>query len=82
MKDVKREFPSIPSETRVQFAQELLPTLWKAKDAGEDMELAGWKWFLHFIDERLGKERFEKLVDQYMSERQNSQAARAEEPKK
>lgn len=82
MKDVKREFPSISSGTRVQFAQELLPTLWKAKDAGEDMELAGWKWFLHFIDERLGKERFKRLVDQYMAERQNIALENNEETKK
>ena len=82
MKDVKGELPSIVGEARVRFAQELLPTLWRAKDAGQDMELAGWKWFLHFIDERLGEERFKRLVAEYMAERQNSVAERDEEMKK
>ncbi len=79
MKDVKARMPSFASEARVTFAQELLPTLWRAKDAGEDMELAGWKWFLHFIDDRLGRERFKHLVDEYMAERKNTLAAEGEE---
>jgi len=69
MKDIKGEMPIIEAEAKVRFAQELLPTLWKARDAGEDMELAGWKWFLHFIDSRLGSQGFERLVSEYMSER-------------
>ena len=69
MKDIKGEMPAIEAETQLRFAQELLPTLWKARDAGQDMELAGWKWFLHFIDSRLGSQTFERLVNEYMSER-------------
>jgi hypothetical protein len=69
MKDIKGEMPVIEAEAQLRFAQDLLPTLWKARDAGEDMELAGWKWFLHFIDSRLGSQRFESLVSEYMSER-------------
>lgn len=81
MKDMKGALPSIEAETRVRFAQELLPTLWKAKDAGQDMELAGWKWFLHFIDDRLGGNRFEQLVDEYMSERKSTITNTNEETK-
>ena len=69
MKDIKGEMPVIEAEAQLRFAQDLLPTLWKARDAGEDMELAGWKWFLHFIDGRLGSQGFERLVNEYMSER-------------
>jgi len=69
MKDIKGEMPAIQAEAQVRFAQELLPVLWKARDAGEDMELVGWKWFLHFIDGRLGSQRFERMVSDYMSER-------------
>lgn len=68
MKDIKGEMPAIQTEAQVRFAQELLPVLWKARDAGQDMELAGWKWFLHLIDGRLGSERFERMVSEYMSE--------------
>lgn len=79
MKDMKGEMPRIESEARLSFAQQLLPTLWKAKDAGQDMELAGWKWFLHFIDQRLGNDRFEHLVREYMAERKNISTQASEE---
>ena len=81
MKDIKGKMPVIEAEARLQFAQELLPTLWNAKDAGQDMELAGWKWFLHFIDSRLGSQRFERLVNEYMRERQSSSTSETEEKK-
>jgi len=64
--------PAIAAEARLHFAQELLPTLWRAKEAGQDMELEGWKWFLHFIDDRLGSDRFELLVSEYMLKRKDT----------
>jgi hypothetical protein len=70
MKDLKGEMPVIEAEAQLRFAQDLLPTLWKAREAGQDMEVAGWKWFLHFIDNRLGNQGFDRLVNEYMSERQ------------
>ena len=69
MKDLKGEMPVIEKETQVRFAQDLMPILWNARDAGQDMELAGWKWFLHFIDGRLGSQRFERMISEYMAER-------------
>jgi len=69
LKDIKGEMPVIEAEAQLRFAQDLLPTLWKAREAGQDMELAGWKWFLHFIDNRLGNQGFDRLVNEYMSER-------------
>ena len=69
MKDIKGEMPVIAKEAQVRFAQDLMPILWNAKDAGQDMELAGWKWFLHFIDGRLGTQRFERMINEYMAER-------------
>jgi len=69
MKDIKGEMPVIETEAQVRFAQDLMPILWNAKDAGQDMELAGWKWFLHFIDGRLGTQRFERMINEYMAER-------------
>ena len=44
MKDVKRGAPDIETEAEIRFAQELMPVLWNARDAGQDMEFAGWKW--------------------------------------
>lgn len=69
MKDIKGQMPAIETEAQVRFAQELMPALWKAKDAGQDLELAGWKWFLQVIDNRLGSQRFERMISEYMSER-------------
>ena len=69
MKDIKGEMPVIETEAQVRFAQDLMPILWNARDAGQDMELAGWKWFLHFIDGRLGTQRFERMINEYMAER-------------
>lgn len=70
MKDIKGEMPVIETEAQVRFAQDLMPILWNARDAGQDMELAGWKWFLHFIDGRLGSQRFERMISEYMAERE------------
>ena len=70
MKDLKGEMPVIETEAQVRFAQDLMPILWNARDAGQDMELAGWKWFLHFIDGRLGSPRFERMISEYMRERE------------
>jgi len=69
MKDIKGEMPVIEAEAQLRFAQDLLPTLWKAREAGQDMELAGWKWLLYFINNRLGNQGFDRLVNEYMSER-------------
>ena len=69
MKDIKGQMPVIEADAQVRFAQELMPILWGARDAGQDMEVAGWKWFLYVIDSRLGSERFEHMVNDYMAER-------------
>lgn len=68
MKDVKGQMGVIEVEA-LQSAQGLLTNLWKAKEEGQDMELAGWKWFLNYIDKRLGDQKFEYLITTYMKER-------------
>ena len=70
MKDLKGAMPVIETEAQVRFAQDLMPILWNARDAGQDMELAGWKWLLHFIDVRLGSQRFERMISEYMGQRE------------
>lgn len=70
MKNMGGQMPAIETEARIRFAQELMPVLLRARDVGQDIELAGWKWFLQFIDNRLGGERFEQMIDEYMKERQ------------
>ena len=69
MKDIKREMPAMQASAQVHCAQGLLPVLWEARDAGEDLELVGWKFFLRSIEGILGGQRFERVVNEYMSER-------------
>lgn len=69
MKDIKRQMPAVEKEVQVCLAQELIPMLWKAKEVGEDIEATGWKWFLQLIDRRLGSQRFERMINEYMAER-------------
>ena len=80
MKDVKGKMGVIEAEA-LQSAQGLLTTLWQAKDDGQDLEVAGWKWFFTYLDKRLGDQRFEILVDSYMRERKKLLAAPAAEVK-
>jgi hypothetical protein len=80
MKDVKGKMGVIEAEA-LQSAQGLLATLWQAKDDGHDLEVAGWKWLFHYLDNRLGEQRFEILVDSYMRERKKTLAAPAAEVK-
>jgi hypothetical protein len=80
MKDVKGKIGVIEAEA-LQSAQGLLTTLWQAKDDGQDLELAGWKWFFNYLDQRLGDQRFEYLVNAYMRERKKTLAAPAAEVK-
>jgi len=80
MKDVKGKMGVIEAEA-LQSAQGLLATLWQAKDDGQDLEVAGWKWLFHYLDNRLGEQRFEILVDSYMRERKKTLTAPATEVK-
>ena len=50
MKEVRAQMPAIEAEAQVRVAQELIPELWQARDAGKDVELEGWKWFFHVIE--------------------------------
>ena len=70
MKEVKGQMPAIEAEAQVRVVQELIPLLWRARDAGEDLELSGWKWFLHLMETQLGSLKFEHLVREYIAERE------------
>ena len=70
MKEVEKATPAIGAEARQRLAEGLLPVLWQARDAGEDMELAGWKWFLSVVESHLGSFKFEYIIREYMRERE------------
>ena len=50
MKDAKQQLPKLEKDAQMEVAQNLLPVILKAKEAGEDMETAAWKWFFQWIE--------------------------------
>lgn len=72
MKEMEKATPAIGAEARQQLAQGLLPVLWQARDAGQDSELAGWKWFFSLVESQLGSSKFEYIVREYMREREKA----------
>ncbi len=82
MKDVKGQWAKAESEAQIEVAQNLLPVLSKAREAGEGMEAAAWRWFFQWAETYLGKERFKNLVTEYLSEGKNTPADSTEEVRK
>ena len=82
LKDAKAQIPKIGAAVQIEVAQNLLPVLSKAREAGEDMETAAWNWFFQWAETYLGKERFKNLVEKYLSERKKTTAGSAEEVSK
>jgi hypothetical protein len=68
--NVKEKAEAAKSEVITQILGNLLPHLMLAKDAGEDVESAGWKWFFSMLEKVLGSEKFERFLREYLSERE------------
>ncbi len=68
MKDVDRKLPEIEADSKLKLMERLMPILWNAKDSGEDVDMAGWKWFMNLIEQTLGREKFVRLLNQYLRE--------------
>ena len=79
MKDAKAEIPKIGAAVEIEVAQNLLPVLLKAREAGIDMETAAWKWFFQWIERWLGRERFRNLITEYFSEGENTPSGATKE---
>jgi len=68
LKDAKAEIPKITEDVQIEIGQNLLPVISKARAVGEDMETATWKWFFQWAESYIGKEKFKKLVTEYLSQ--------------
>lgn len=66
--EVKKKAEVARTQTLTQVADGLLPTLWMARDAGEDLEYAGWKWFFSIVENILGTEKFKRFLNAYLAE--------------
>jgi len=69
-KKAKKEAETIKGQALTNVAEDLLPRLWKAQDAGEDIEYAGWKWFFSIVEATLGSKKLKRFLKQYLSERE------------
>jgi hypothetical protein len=66
----KKEAEVVKGQTLTMVAEGLLPQLWKARDAGEDIEYAGWNWFFRIVESSLGTEKFRRFINNYLRERE------------
>jgi len=64
----KKEAETAKNQAITQVAEELLPRLWKARDAGEDIEYEGWRWFFSIVENALGSEKARKYMQKYLEE--------------
>ncbi|HUU63988.1 MAG TPA: hypothetical protein VMX96_08770 [Dehalococcoidia bacterium] len=65
IEESRKTLPTIEEASLQQMASGLIPVLWKARDAGEDMELEAWLWFFKIIERQLGEAKFEYFFSKY-----------------
>ncbi len=68
MKDVKAQLPKIQATAQMEVGQRLLPVILQAKESGQDMEAAAWRWFFQWMENWIGREKFISLINEYLSE--------------
>jgi len=66
----RKEAEAIKGQALTSVAEDLLPRLWKARDAGEDIEYEGWRWFFSIVENSLGSEKFKRFLYKYLAERE------------
>ena len=66
----KKEAEIIKGQAQTSVAEDLLPRLWKARDAGDDIEYEGWRWFFSIVENTLGSKKFKRFLRQYQDERE------------
>ena len=65
IEESRKTLPIIETTVLQQMATGLIPILWQARDAGEDMELEVWLWFFSVIERQLGSAKFEQFLKEY-----------------
>lgn len=61
----RKALPVMEETTLQQMATGLIPILWRARDAGEDMELESWLWFFSVIERQIGFAKLEHFLLKY-----------------
>jgi len=69
-KKAKKDADDIRGLALSRVAEDLLPRLWKAQDAGDDIEYEGWRWFFSIVENALGSKKFKRFLGKYWKERE------------
>ena len=69
IEESRKTLPGAEAAALKEMAGGLIPVLWRARDAGEDMELEGWLWFFSVVERQLGSARFERFLAEYQRRR-------------
>jgi hypothetical protein len=76
IEESRKALPTVEAATLQQMAEGLIPLLWRARDAEEDMELEGWLWFFSLIERQLGSEKFKRFLSKYKERRDEEKERR------
>ena len=82
MKDVKKEIGRVKEATEIEIGQNMLPMISKARESGENMEAAAWNWFFNWAENYIGREKFIRLVTNYLEQTKKNKGASGEEAEK
>lgn len=69
IEESKKDLPKVEQAALREMAGGLIPVLWRARDAGEDMELEGWMWFFSLVERQLGSAKFDQFLKEYANRR-------------
>jgi hypothetical protein len=64
----REEAEAAKREAVNRLIEGLIPRLLEAKDAGEEIEYASWRWFFSVVESTLGSDKFRAFIDKYRSE--------------
>ena len=76
IEESRKALPTVEAATLQQMAEGLIPVLWRARDAEEDMELKGWLWFFSLVERQLGSEKFKRFLSKYKERRDEEKERR------
>ena len=82
MKDIKTDIKKAGEATQIELGQKMLPVIGKARESGEDTEAAAWNWFFNWAENYIGREKFIKLITNYLVQTKKNTGTSVEEAEK
>ena len=69
LREAKKKLPKMEVDIELEMARNMFPVVKQARETGGDLEAATWKWFFNWAENYIGKEKFIKLVKEYLKDR-------------